>query len=178
MFCWLCACACVGGGSEEAPLDLFRPQSAMILRSAVQNDLMLRNRRVSRVRAELPWRHFLHSDNAALLSLPFTSSAGGQQRGVWTSSVPFSLLVLPLVFSQNHSNRGKTVSPQINWTFTVVIQSSTADPSTFCNPTQTSELLEIAIRKYSFFLDVKCINGCLNNPSPPGFPGRILWGTV
>lgn len=46
-------------------LDLFQPQSAVILRSAVQNDLMLRNWRVSRVIAEPPWQHFLHGDNAA-----------------------------------------------------------------------------------------------------------------
>lgn len=37
-------------------------RSTVILRSAVQNDLMLRNRRVSRVRAEMLWRHFLHAD--------------------------------------------------------------------------------------------------------------------
>lgn len=57
-------------------LDLFQPQSAVILRSAVQNDLMLRNWRVSRVIAEPPWQHFLHGDNAAP---PLTSSAREQQ---------------------------------------------------------------------------------------------------
>lgn len=50
-------------------------RSTVILRSAVQNDLMLRNRRVSRVRAEMLWRHFLHADK----DLPSFRSFPGKQ---------------------------------------------------------------------------------------------------
>lgn len=68
---------------------------------------MLRNRQVSRVRAEPPWRHFLHSDNAALLSLPFTSSAWEQQKVVWTVSVPITLKQngAAFVFSKNQTQK-------------------------------------------------------------------------
>lgn len=53
--------------------------STVILRSAVQNDLMLRNRQVSRVRAEMLWQHFLHADK----DLPsFRSSPGKQSERV------------------------------------------------------------------------------------------------
>lgn len=155
MAVWICVLLMFcrqGGGELEAPLDLFRPQSAMILRSAVQNDLMLRNRQVSRVRAEPPWRHFLHSDNAALLSLPFTSSAGEQQRGVWTVSVPIysgpqRCRLCPLA-ELDSVIRWRWSQLRLIVPFTVVmIQSCMANPSIFFNPKQTCELLKIANRK-------------------------------
>lgn len=61
--------------------------STVILRSAVQNDLMLRNRQVSRVRAEMLWRHFLHADK----DLPSFRSSPGKQSESPTGTLPTRL---------------------------------------------------------------------------------------
>ena len=145
---------------------------------------MLRNRRVSRVRAEPPWRHFLHSDNAALFSLPSTSSAGRPaERSLNCICALFSFslcnrTMLPL--SSHRTSRGyrvKVVSHKINWTFTVPIQSCVANPHIFLNPNQTCELLEIANRKKNslFPLDVICVNW-RPEQSFPQFPRQDFHG--
>lgn len=145
-------------------LDLFQPQSTAILRSAVQNDLMLRNWWVSRIIAEPPWQHFLHGDNAALLlfppSLPLHGNNSQRARNVF---VPFSSGWRCRCISS--PSEITVVLNVINWIFTAAtVKSFIVPPVTSFSPKQPSGMLQIVQRKLFF----SGVNGCVNNVSQAG----------